>query len=348
MNFETLSRAERPIRLASRLSRMTLALAVVIGTGGSALAVDAGMPQTGEQPSGEAMVAAFHSVFGARHVRATHAKGILVVGSFAPSASAAEFVKAPLFKTDGTKVLARFSDFTGIPDISDTEPASNPRGLALKFTMSDGASMDVVTHNFNGFPAANAEEFRQLLLAIAASGPTAPKPTRLDAFLDSHPAAKTFLTTQKKPSVSYASISYFGVNAFKFTAADGKIAMVRYRLVPVSGEELLTDAAFAAAGPNYLSEELPKRLARAPAAYRWLAQIAEPGDGTDDPSQAWPETRQLVELGTITLTRIADASDATDSATLFMPTNVPDGITPIDPMLSVREAAYPVSFGERQ
>ena len=74
-------------------------------------------------------------------------------------------------------------DFTGIPD-------ANPRGFALKFTLPDGSSADVVTHSFNGFPTATAEEFRKLLLAIPVSGPGAAKPTALDTFLGAHPIAK--------------------------------------------------------------------------------------------------------------------------------------------------------------
>jgi catalase len=33
---------------------------------------------------------------------------------------------------------------------------------------------------------------------------------------------------------------------------------------------------------------------------------------------------------------------------LFLPNNVPVGIEPADPMIEVRSAAYPISFGERQ
>jgi catalase len=33
---------------------------------------------------------------------------------------------------------------------------------------------------------------------------------------------------------------------------------------------------------------------------------------------------------------------------LFLPNNAPAGIEPVDPMIDVRSAAYPISFGERQ
>jgi catalase len=39
---------------------------------------------------------------------------------------------------------------------------------------------------------------------------------------------------------------------------------------------------------------------------------------------------------------------AIDRTTMFNPLNVPDGIAAADPMLTLRKAAYPISFGHRQ
>jgi catalase len=64
------------------------------------------------------------------------------------------------------------------------------------------------------------------IILEGASGPAAVKPTALDGFLESHPVAKTFLTTQRTP-VSYATITYFGVNSFELTNARGESRYVR-------------------------------------------------------------------------------------------------------------------------
>jgi catalase len=80
----------------------------------------------------------------------------------------------------------------------------------------------------------------------------------------------------------------------------------------------------------------------------WYAQIAEAGDAIDNPSVAWPEARKLVELGTIRITAMAPDPVATDRATVFLPLNVPDGVEPADPMLGIRQGAYPISFQARQ
>jgi len=299
-------------------------------------------------PAPQQMVDALHTAFGDHHSRAVHAKGIMAVGQFEPSPLAAGLSTAPIFSHGSLPILVRFSDFTGIPEIPDNVGDANPRGFAIKIKLPDGSSADIVSHSFNGFPTATSAEFRDLLLAIGASGAGATKPTALDAFLQSHPIAKTFLTTQKPPPESYATLSYFGVNAFQFSDAKGIQHFVRYRFVPVGGESVLTPDQLASKGPNYLQSELPARLAKSPIAFTWYAQIAETPDVIGNPSVAWPESRKLVKLGVITIDRMTPDPVATDKGTMFAPLNVPDGIASADPMLGVRQGAYPLSFQHRQ
>ncbi len=299
-----------------------------------------------ETPS--SMVGALHSAFGQHHVRAVHAKGTILQGSFTPAPQAHELSQAPVFASGTLPVTVRFSDFTGIPDIPDTVGDASPRGFALKFHLPAGAELDLVTHSFNGFPTRTSDEFAQLLRAIGSSGPDAPKPNDLDRFLAAHPVARTFLTTQKPPPVSYGTISYFGVNAFTFVDAKQQRRAVRYRFVPAAGEQVLDAAALKTKGPSYLQEEIAARVAAAPVVFDWYAQIGQPGDPTDDPSVAWPESRKLVKLGTVTITRLASEPARTDKALLFLPGRLPAGIEIADPMIAMRTAAYPISYAERQ
>jgi catalase len=138
------------------------------------------------------------------------------------------------------------------------------------------------------------------------------------------------------------------VNAFQFTDAKGHQAFVRYRFAPLGGEAVLTPERLSAMGPNYLQTELPARLAKSAIAFTWYAQIAEASDVIGDPSVAWPESRKLTRLGIIRIDRMAPDPADTDKAALFAPLNVPDGIAPADPMLEIRQAAYPLSFKHRQ
>jgi catalase len=304
--------------------------------------------QGGEHATPQQLVDALYKAFGNHHVRAVHAKGIVLEGHFMPAPEARSLSKASLFAGGPFPATIRFSDFTGLPNIPDNSPNASPRGLAIKIQLTDGSTTDIVNHSFNGFPVANSDEFRDLILALAASGPEAAKPTALDKFLESHPVAKTFLTTQKPPPVSYATLSYYGVNAFKFTDAAGKSHFVRYRFIPEDGEQFVPVAEVQAKAADYLQEEIRMRLAKGPAKFEWFAQISGKGDKIDDPSIAWPEDRQLVKLGTITVEHVAQNQSALEKTLLFLPSNVPAGIEPADPMIQIRSAAYPVSFGDRQ
>jgi catalase len=289
----------------------------------------------------------FHGAFGAHHARAVHAKGIILEGSFEPSADARALSIAPVFKAKAP-VTVRFSDFAGLPDIPDTVGDANPRGFAVKFQLPGDATYDIVAHSFNGFPVATAAEFSVLLQALAKSGPAAAKPTPLDAFFAEHPRAKTFFTTQKPPPDSFATAAYFGVNAFTFTDASGRQQPVRYRFAPEAGEHYLSPDALKSRSATYLIDEIGPRVAQKPVRFTWYAQIGEPGDRIDDPSVAWPENRRLVNLGVITIEKLGANTPASDRELLFLPGNVPDGIGIADPMITVRNAAYPLSFGERQ
>jgi catalase len=123
---------------------------------------------------------------------------------------------------------------------------------------------------------------------------------------------------------------------------------VRYRFVPEAGEKYLDATTAASKGPNYLMEEIAERVAKAPVKFVWFAQVAQPCDKVDDPSSPWPEDRQLVKLGTLTITGMAADQEHLSRSLLFLSNNIPDGIEAVDPMIEVRGAAYPISFGERQ
>jgi catalase len=182
MNHDDNSRGGQAIARAMAITTMVLAPAV-----------GAAADTAGEGPAD--MVGALHSAFGQHHVRAVHAKGIILEGRFTPTPEAAGLTRAGVFAAGTIAVTARFSDFTGLPDIPDTVGDASPRGFALK---------------------------------------------------------------------------------------------------------------------------------------------------------AWPEGRQLVKLGTVTLTRIEPEQAKTDKALLFLPGRLPPGIEIADPMVAMRNAAYPISFGERQ
>ena len=296
----------------------------------------------------EQLVDTFNGVFGVHPgMRANHPKGIVLEGTFTPAASAASVSKAAHLqkKKAPIPVTVRFSAGSGQPTVPDTNQM--PRGMAVKFSLPDGSKTDLVVLSFNGFPVATAEEFRDFLLAIAASGPDAPKPTAIEKFLAAHPTAKNFVESPKPQPVSYATLPYFGINAFKFTNAKGAVTFGRYQLRPVAGEHYLTQEQLATMGPDYLSTEIRERVRRGPAKFTLLLQVAEKDDKIDDPSIAWPDSRKQIELGTITITKAVADSHTAEKKLLFMPGALVPGIEAADPMIAARSASYIVSLSRR-
>lgn len=288
----------------------------------------------------------FHTAFGKHDGRAVHAKGFILEGSFTPAPEARTLTKAAHLQGGSLPVLVRFSDFTGIPDIPDTVGASHPRGMAIKFQMSENQSTDIIFHSFNGFPVSTTDQFKVMLEAIGANREGSPAP--LKQFLATHPIAKTFLTTQKPFTPSWGTLAYFGVNSFKFTNKAGQSEYFRYQIIPEAGEQFLTAQQVATLGPNYLQEEIKERVAKKPVVFKLYAQIAQKGDKIEDPSIAWPDSRKRVLLGTVMITKVAANTVAEGKTLFFNPNNVPEGINIADPMLLDRARAYPISVGGRQ
>ncbi|MGC1321296.1 MAG: catalase family peroxidase [Candidatus Udaeobacter sp.] len=291
------------------------------------------------------LVESMHSAFGYNHCRAVHAKGIILQGEFTPDTHAKEITKAPHLQGPGSKVTVRFSDFSGVPTIPDNDPMADPRGMAIRFELPGGASTDLVAHSFNGFPVSNMDDLRELMLAIAASGPSAATPTALDRFLLFHPTARAFLAAQKTPA-SFATISYYGVGSFKFINAKGEGHYVRYQLVPETGEQLLTDEEREKQNSNFLIEEIKARVAAAPIAFALYVQVAEHGDRIKDPSIAWPDNRKRVLLGRLEIKRLTANTAEEDRRLVFNPSNVPAGIETADMLSSFYSKAFRLSAEE--
>jgi len=302
-----------------------------------------------QKPLPVALVDALNKLSGGPHkgFRANHAKGVMVEGTFTPAPSAASLSKAPHF-AKRVKVLVRFSDTTGVPTLPDASPDASPHGMAIRFNIPGRGSTDIVSISANGFPVATPEDFLAFLTAVANSGPSAAKPTPVEQFLGSHPAALKFVTTPRPPPVSFATLAFYGVNAFKFTNAQGVSRFARYQIVPLAGEHALSEADAAKAAPNYLMDELPQRIAKGAVKFRLLAQLANEGDTITDGTVVWPADRELKDLGTISLTSVVKDQVAAQQGIMFNPLALQPGIeASADPVLLARPPAYGVSYAQR-
>lgn len=281
--------------------------------------------------------------------RFNHAKGVVVTGTFTPTPAARTISKAAHLAGGVVPVTVRFSDAGGVPAIPDTDPRGSPRGIAVRFMLPGGAYTDIVSISHNGFIVGTGEEFLALLTAISKTTATSPHPNPAEQFLGAHPRALKFVQDVQALSPSWATLGYFGNNAFIFVDSAGTRRAVRYQILPAAGIHTMTAAELKKAGPNYLSDDLKQRLAKGPVLFKLVAQLANPGDQTKDGSLVWPDDRKTVELGTISLTTIAPDNEALSKSLAFNPLFLTAGIQlSDDPLPLLRASVYALSVAHRR
>jgi len=282
--------------------------------------------------------------------RPAHAKGILLKGTFTPSAEAGSFTRAPHVHRNSIPVTVRFSDFAGIPTVADNDPqGGGPRGFAVRFHLAEHVHTDIVGHSVDNFPARTVEGLLDFLNALIATDPAGPHPNAIEQFLGAHPAATTFVQNPKPIPTSFARESFFAVSAFKFTNAGGITRFGRYRVLPVAGTEYLSQAETATRGRDFLFDEIKERVAKEPVRFRIAVQLAADGDTTDDATVRWPEDRPLVTFGKLSLNEIAPNNADEQQHTIFDPIPRVDGIeVSADPLFEPRANIYLMSGRRRR
>jgi catalase len=300
----------------------------------------------------EEIVAAIDGVSGGPYPgrRAAHAKGTLCRGSFTASPAAGELSRAEHLSGETVPATVRFSNGSGNPGLPDNS-RTDGRGMAVKLHLADGAETDSVTLTLPVFFARTAEDFLAFTRARRPDPATGqPDMERLGALLAEHPetaAALQLILPSFVPPASYATCAFNSLHAFALVDEEGERTWVRLRWQPEAGEHTLADDEIDTAGADYLQEELAERLAREPIRFRLVATLAEDGDPLDDPTVAWPEERERVELGELELTELAPPEDSKQPI-VFDPNRLVDGVEPSDDeILAARSPAYSVSIARR-
>ena len=323
-------------------NKLAVAMAALI------TAATSGLARAGDAPVPTQIVDTMNKIYGVHPgFRANHAKGVVAEGSFKAAPGAAALSRAALFDGSTIPVTVRFSDSGGLPDVPDGSKNANPHGMSIKFHLPGGGETNMVINSLKFFPVATGEDFRDFLMAIADSPADAPKPTKFEQFVASHPNVPKALGTVSTPD-SFADEVYYGIDAFIFVNKAGDKQAVRYIMQPVKVVHLPPALAEKKA-PDFLVDDLPKRLAKKPVVFHLKAQLAAPGDNTKDPSQPWPDDRKVVDLGTLTIDKAVPDSLAAQKKLLFLPGQLTDGIElSDDPLVGTRDGAYAVSFSRRQ
>lgn len=233
--------------------------------------------------------------------------------------------------------------------IPDNDPNADPRAIAIRFNLGGRKHTDIIAHSTPFFPTRTGGEFLEFLKALIASPPGTPSPSPIEQFLGAHPKALAFVQAPKPPPSSFAREAYFGVTALKFINGEGKSTYFRYRVVPDEGVDTIDEAAAKEKGPNYLFEEVEEKVKKGPFTFKLLAQLAEEGDVTDDATVHWPESRPVVELGSLKVDSLVENNHKEQKYIIMDPIPRVQGIEPSDdPLLEVRAAVYLISGRQRR
>jgi len=200
------------------------------------------------------------------------------------------------------------------------------------------------------FPFRTPEAFYEQLFAFRPDPATGqPDPAKVQAFLADHPEtaeAMRIIKSQPPPS-GFGDATFHGLNAFRFINAANQSTPVRWILTPVQPPKTERTGA-SVPDKNFLFDELIAQIHDRPLQWYLVVIVGQPGDPTNDATLPWPEGREQVNVGTLTLDQVESDDTSAARDINFDPLVLPDGIAPSDdPLLSARSAVYARSFTRR-
>jgi catalase len=320
------------------------AIVAVVGVGAAAFAytagwlspqrltpnrvVDAFTPPGGEPPLGH---------------RRNHAKGICFTGVFESNGAGAALSQARVFTRGQYPALGRFN--LGTPNPNAPDATVRVRGMGLRIATPDGQEWRSAMIDPPFFAVSTPQAFYELLVASTSKDPEAMK-----AFAARHPEFAVFGAWAKSApwTASYAEERYNSINSFTFVDGSGAERVVRWSLLPAAQAVPITQEEFSKRGPDFLEQEIIRRVRGGPQRWTMVVTVANPGDPTADPSKAWPGDRRSVEVGTLVVRQIEAERDGPCRDINFDPTVLPSGMqTSDDPFPAARSAAYEKSYDRR-
>lgn len=282
--------------------------------------------------------------------RRNHSKGVCVTGIFIQNGQGAAISKAAIFQQGRVIVVGRFSLAGGQPYAADAN--HTPRGLGIRFKLSDGEEWRTAMLNLPVFPVKTPKAFYDQMLAMAPDKATGkPDPKKVSAFLAAYPeSAKAFGLIRAQPvSSGFENSTFNSLNAFRFTNAAGETVWARWSLVPAQPFTPANDAESGPEDKNRLFDALIAAIHARSLEWHLILTIAEPGDPTNDATIPWPAGRRQIDVGTLILDGIESDDTSVARDMNFDPLVLPDGIAASDdPLLSARSAVYSQSFTRRE
>jgi catalase len=281
--------------------------------------------------------------------RLNHAKGVCVSGSFGSNGRGAGLSKAVVFKTGRVPIIGRFSLAGGNPYVADGPEMV--RGLGLLFSLPDGEEWRTAMINTPVFAVNTPQAFYDRLVVAQPEPRTGkPDPEKMAAFLASHPeTVRATKIIQNHPASSgFENSTFYGLNAFWFMDASGKSIPVRWSLAPMQPFAPANTTGPARSDKNYLFGALIAGILHQPLQWRLIVTIGQADDPTNDATVPWPDAREQVDVGTLTLDHVESEDTGRCRDINFDPLVLPEGMAPSDdPLLSARSAVYSQSFTRR-
>ena len=332
-------------QLAARSAIGSLALiAAVVAFGAAAFAYTAGWFSP-DRLTPTKLVAAFKSPPPGAPLghRRNHAKGICFTGIFESNGAGSELSRAQVFAKGQYPALGRFN--IGTPNPNAPDATVRVRGLGLSISTPDGQEWRMALINPPVFAVSTPQAFYALLVASGSKDPNA-----MPTFIGAHPEFAKFGDWAKNGpwTGSYAEERFNSLNSFIFVDGSGAEHAVRWSMIPAAQAVAVSPEELAKRGPDFLEQEIAERIRGGPARWTMQVTVANPGDQTADPTQAWPEDRRTIEVGTLIVQQIEAEADGPCRDINFDPTILPTGIrTSDDPFPAARSAAYARSYDLR-
>ena len=298
----------------------------------------------------EQVIDAFEGVLGPiRTHRPSHPKGICAAGHFQATAEGARLSVAPVFNGQRVNAIIRFGVAGGYTTASDV--ARSTRGLAFRLETAQVEQWDTASISAPIFSAPTPQALVEGLIARRPDPATGqPDPARVAAFVAANPATTLpgrWLAANNPPA-SWATTPYWGVNTFLFRGQDGQVRPARWVFEPRAGVARLTEEQMRTLGPDFLADELRRRVAAGRVEFDMVLVFPGPGDDLNNPTIAWPEDRPRAVVGPLTVTAVEAGPGGPCDPISYMNLDMEPGIAfSDDPTLHARAAPYAVSLTRR-
>ncbi|MBP1153430.1 MULTISPECIES: catalase [unclassified Paenibacillus] len=288
--------------------------------------------------------------------RVVHARGAGAHGVFRTEASMKPYTKAHFLQEAGkeTPVLVRFS--TVIHGTGSPETARDPRGFSVKFYTEEG-NYDLVGNHLPVFFIRDAIKFPDMVHSLKpAPDKNIQDPARYWDFMTLSPESTHMMTwvfSDNGTPANYRQMDGFGVHAFKWVNAEGKVVYVKYQWKSLQGVvNLSADEAREVQGGdfNHATRDLFDNIEKGNFPQWELYVQMMPVEHVDrfafdplDPTKVWPEDMYpLNKVGTMTLNQNPQNYFAEVEQSAFAPSVLVPGIEPSeDKLLQGRLFSYP-------